>query len=333
MDLNDIPDGPIMPEGAAPEAPADEPLDAVPTNEPAAPPVVESDPNDEPIVPDDTAASAAPTAIELSDDATVKIDGQEYSVKDLKAERLMRADYTRKTTELARERDAMDDFRLEVDLERMQTRDFLERMSNPTELINEFAEHMPEVWDAVIDAIVQREIQLQKATPEGRELILRKEADARRQWRAQRDSRMAKEFDTHRGRATARREAAKNHKGWRDEAMKAAGLDPARDEHHDLVMDGMASPRNRGKAWTKETFDAEAARVAKILGVKAPAPAKAAAPAPAPKPAAPPPALPPQRAPAPPAKAAAAAHVPPRGSDGKFKPKSYEGYWESLRSR
>ena len=29
MDLNDIPDGPIMPEGAAPEAPADEPLDAV----------------------------------------------------------------------------------------------------------------------------------------------------------------------------------------------------------------------------------------------------------------------------------------------------------------
>lgn len=349
MDLFDIPDGPIMPAAPAPATPAATPATpaAPPAAEtPAAPaaPVVapeapssaqgaEVDNGDEPIVPGAPAAAAAPAPVELSDDAEVKIGGHTYKVKELMDERLMRADYSRKTTELARERDAMDDFRLEVDLERTQTQDFLHRVStNPTELINEFAEHMPDVWAQVEDHLIERAIHLQSLSPEGRELFLHKERQARAAWRAQRDQRMEGVFRNKRSTVAARKEAAKSHKEWREGSMRSAGLDPTNDAHHDLVMEGMASPRNRGKAWTKEMFDAESARIAKIIGAKAPPPPTAAAAAAPATPAAPP--LPPVRA----AHAAAARPVEPkvevrRDARGRFKQngKSSEDAWAELR--
>jgi hypothetical protein len=107
--------------------------------------------------------------------------------------------------------------------------------------------------------------------------------------------------------------------------MKSAGLDPVNDHHHDLVMDGMASPRNRGKAWTKELFDAESARVAKILGSKPPKPAAAPKPAPVAPVAPAKPALPPVKV---------SSVAAPRTPTGKFapKPKSYEDFWDGLRN-
>lgn len=331
----DMSDGPIGP-ADAPNTSADEPLDDPHAAAPAAPaaepegqeaPTVESDPNDEPLPGSETAAPEdAP--VELPETAKVRVGKREVVLKDLLDGELMRADYTRKTQALAQREEEMDNERLEAQLERIQTEDFVQRMSSPVEIMNEFSEHQPEAWAALVDMIIEREIKFQNATPEGRQLMLRDEKDARARWRAARDARVQKAFDTHRNKHTARREASKNHSGWRNEAMKSAGLDPANDAHHDLVMDGMASPRNRGKAWTKEMFDGEAARVAKILGAKAPKPAAAAKPAPA-APAAPPappkPALPPVRA---------SGVAAPRTPAGKFapKPKSYENFWDDLRN-
>lgn len=52
----------------------------------------------------DPNANAAPAPAEISDDAVYVVDGQQVSGKDLRAQRLMHADYTRKTQTLAGER-------------------------------------------------------------------------------------------------------------------------------------------------------------------------------------------------------------------------------------
>lgn len=52
----------------------------------------------------DPNANAAPAPAEISDDAVYVVDGQQISGKDLRAQRLMHADYTRKTQTLAGER-------------------------------------------------------------------------------------------------------------------------------------------------------------------------------------------------------------------------------------
>ena len=273
LDLDSIADGPIMPGrqgGATPDEPirsatppaAAEPEATEPDSE-KTPKQAASEPEDEPLV--------APPALELDDEAEIKIGNDTYKVKDLRDGQLMRADYTRKTEAIARERQEMSNFRLEKELEGIQTEDFLRRMDDPNELINEFAAHKPEVWEAVEQYIIDRAVHLQGLTAEGRELYLHKEGLSRKAWQEARDKRMEQTFNGHKTKAQQRAEAQKNHGNWRSEAMKAAGLG---EKHHELVMDGMTSARNRGKAWTKELFDAEAARVAKTLGVKAPKPAK-----------------------------------------------------------
>ena len=327
----DMTDGPIGPADSTESAPADAPLDDVPEASATSADEIGSD---KPIVDDEPlpgSEAPADAALELAETAKVKIGKREVVLKDLLEAELRHADYTRKTTELARERDEMADFRLDKELGDIQTDDFVSRMSNPTEIFHEFSTHQPEAFEQLIDMIIDREIKLQSLSKEGRELYLRDEKEARARWQQARDARVQKAFDTHRGRHTARREAAKSHGTWRNEAMKSCGLDPSNDAHHDLVMDGMASPRNKGKAWNKELFDAESARVAKYLGAKAPKPAAVAKPAPvAPvaKPAPVKPALPPVRAQgaAPPAAA--------RGAGGKFAPKStsYEDFWENVRN-
>lgn len=308
LDLDSIADGPIMPGGqggpsedtpirpaAPPKEPAAEPetetsADEIGKETPKAP--IEPDPNDDPIVP--PTAENAP--IELADEAEIKIGNDTYKVKDLLQGQLAHADYTRKTQELARERDEMSQFRLETELNDIQTDDFVRRMNDPNEMINEFAVHKPEVWEAVEQYVIDRAIHLQGLSPEGRELFMRKEAEQRKAWVAARDARMNQAFTQHKTKAQARAEAQKNHGSWRAEAMKAAGLSLTKAEHADLLMDGMTSARNRGKPWTKEMFDAEAARVAKFLGVKPPKQPKPVVPPPAP--ATPPPAkLPPVRSP------------------------------------
>ena len=309
LDLDSIADGPIMPSGeGGTHASADEPIrpdrpepaasaDKIGNSdeirpEPAKPGEQEVT-DDEPIVPPAAAASAP---VELDDEAEVKIGSDTFKIKDLLDGQLMRSDYTRKTTEIAREREEMTNFRIETEINDIQTDDFVRRMNDPNEMINEFAVHKPEVWQAVEDYVIERALHLQGLSPEGRQLFLRDEADRRKEWQTNRDARMGKAFSDHKTKATARVEAQKNHGNWRGEAMKAAGLSATNNAHHELVMDGMTSARNRGKAWTKELFDAEAARVAKTLGVKAPKPPKPApvAAAPASPPAA---RLPPVRAP------------------------------------
>lgn len=52
----------------------------------------------------DPNANAAPAPAEISDDATYVVDGQQISGKDLRSQRLMHADYTRKTQTLSGER-------------------------------------------------------------------------------------------------------------------------------------------------------------------------------------------------------------------------------------
>lgn len=307
LDLDGIADGPIMPGGQggatadepirpatppakeAPEAP--EAKDEIKPDEPKAP--IVPDPDDEPIVP--PADATAP--LELADEeALVKIGNDTLTVREIKDGLLMRADHTRKTQEIARERDEMREYRLETELNELQTDDFVQRMNDPNEMINEFAVHKPEVWEAVEQYVIDRAIHLQSLTPEGRELFLHKEAEQRARWKAGREQKMTQTFTQHKTKAQARIEAQKNHGNWRSEAMKSAGLSLTKSEHMDLLMDGMTSARNRGKPWTKELFDQEAARVAKSLGVKAPKPPKPAA-TPA-APATPPPAkLPPVRAP------------------------------------
>jgi hypothetical protein len=302
LDLDGVADGPIMPNGQG-GATADEPIrpatppkeapevsDEIKPEEPKAP--IVPDPDDEPIVP----PTDAPAPVELADEAEIKIGNDTFKVKDLLQGQLAHADYTRKTQELARERDEMREFRLETELNDLQTEDFVRRMDDPNEMINEFAVHKPEVWEAVEQYVIDRAIHLQGLTPEGRELFLHKEQEARARWKSGREQKMTQTFTQHKTKAQARIEAQKNHGNWRSEAMKAAGLSLTKSEHTDLLMDGMTSARNRGKAWTKELFDAEAARVAKAFGVKAPKPPKPAPGATAP--AAPPPAkLPPVRSP------------------------------------
>ncbi len=304
MDLDAIADGPIMPSGAGGATP-DEPIrpatpppaeetsaDEIGNEETEAPETAEVTP-DEPII---ATGKAAPAPLELDDDeAEVKLGGETLKVKDIKQQRLAHADYTRKTQEVAREREDHSKYRLDSELRDIQTEDFVTRMDDPNEMINEFATAKPDVWAAVEDYVIQRAVKLADMSEDAKELYLHKEQLARKAWQDARNGRMQKTYEAHKTKAQARAEAQKNHGNWRTEAMKATGLSLTKPEHSELVMEGMASPRNRGKAWTKELFDAEAARVAKILGVKAPkAPKPIAAapaaptPAPAPKPALPP---------------------------------------------
>lgn len=341
MDLDAIEDGPIMPgfsgtltpdeplrttrepAAAKPEPEGDEPeaeAAAVPETEPEVPE------GDEPIMP----AGGAAAPLELDDEAEIKIDGEVVKLKDLRQGRLAHSDYTRKTQELAREREAIEEERLDSRLADLQTEDFVTRMNDPHELINEFAAHKPEVWAKVVEEIVLREIKLADMTPDARELFLHKEAEARKAWKNAHEKRMQQAFEKTRGAAKARSEAAKNHSSWRTEAMKACGLSPTKDAHHEAVMDAMTSARNRGKPWTKELFDAEAARVAKILGVKAPKQPKAAKPAAPAAPAAPPkPALPPVRASGVSAAPRAGSAPAPRKAN---KPKDTGSFFDRLRS-
>lgn len=59
--------------------------------------------------------SSAQALIDLDSVEKFKFDGREMTLKDLRAERMMQADYTRKTTEISQERKYYDNLKIDLD--------------------------------------------------------------------------------------------------------------------------------------------------------------------------------------------------------------------------
>lgn len=276
---------------------------------------------DEPIIKD--APVDAPVELK-GEDSQVKIDGKVYTAKELKDQLLMRGDYTRKTQELATKQREYDEAIVESEEREIEVHDFVSRMRTPSEIINEFSSSMPEVWEKVQQAIVDRFTRIADMTEGELAQFLENERHTLNAWTHSRNTRVQKLIEDKRTARTQRSEMKKLFETSRADVMRSEGLDPENDAHMELVMDGITSVRNRGKRWSKDLLTAEVKRVATHLKAKPPKPAKKeAAPPPSP-PAAEKPKVPPVKPPG---------IRKPEGGHKKADKKPLGSFFEDLRSR
>ncbi len=220
---------------------------------------------------------SAPIDLDADPEAQIKVGKDVLSAKDVKAALLRHSDYTQKTQKLAEASKAIEAERQDHSLYKLRVDDMIETFSNPDTLIREFAVEQPEVWAEVERRVIERYARMADMTPAHL-------ADFKQHWESQlkehartRRQTVAQKVGKQRELMIKTAELSKSYQTWRGESMRAAGLDPDKEEHFELVTNAMVA-RHRDQQWTKELFDSVSARVAKSLGVKPPKPKKDPAP-------------------------------------------------------
>lgn len=212
--------------------------------------------------PDESAPEEDP---ELEDTAKFKIGDETVTGKDLKAERLRQADYTRKTQELAEDRRAFAQERDGLVEENEELKVWVASLRDPAEMAFELERYFPDTFQTLRDQIIQQAIEEQDMTPT--ELAAVKRART-----AERDAKARAKDDELQSKKDARRETEqrtaelrRTFDGWLQETMVAAGLDPANPKHQKLVRREIQT-EHKGKAWTKDTFEEACKEVAGAVG-------------------------------------------------------------------
>ena len=275
---------------------------------------------------EEEAAEAVDEPLDLAADpeAKIKLGDEVLTAKEVKDRLLMREDYTRKTQAISAERKVHADAKMDHDLYKLQVEDLLTVFEDPSATILEMSSHKPEVWREIEKRIVNRYIRLADMTDGERAMFFKNEEYELAKHVDKREQERTKKVETAKDRAHKSAELVKSYNNWRTESMRAVGLNVDKAEHLEAVTNAMVA-RHRGKAWSKELFDAECARVAKSYGVKPPKapPKKEAAPA---APAAKKPALPP-------VKGRGNARPATPGAAPKSKPKTIGNEFHALRTK
>lgn len=220
-----------------------------------------------------------PEVAELDDEAEFKLGDETVTGKELKAQRLMQADYTRKTQALAEERKAFEQERDSLHDENEELKTWVRSLQDPAEMEFELERYFPEQFDALRQRIIEQAIEEQDMTE--------RERDAHRRARKAEHAEKARAKDAELEDARAERKATvqrtnelrQTFNGWLEETMTAAGLDPKNPRHQKLVRTEIAN-EHKGKTWTRETFESATKVVASDLGKTPPAKGKAAVPPP-----------------------------------------------------
>lgn len=246
------------PETSAPETPD--------TEEPEAPEAPDTDDTETPDTEDpDTEEPEEDPTPELDDDATFRVGDETLTGKDLKAQRLMQADYTRKTQALADEREAFETKRAAEADELEDIKHWLGSLQDPEDMEFELATYFPKAFEALRDRILEQAVDEHEMTERERALFKEKRKnDFERKARQKQEEYAARKEAAKKG-EIEKAEMAKRFSLWREDSVKAAGLDPKNEQHLMLVSDRIVAAY-RGKKWTPEIFQAASEYVAKALG-------------------------------------------------------------------
>lgn len=204
------------------------------------------------------------------------IDGQKVTGQEILDGRMMRADYTRKTTELAEERKAIAAFQEKAEDYRGDIEDYFQRTySNPVELLHELRASAPDTYKALRKHIVDETLRIGEMTEAEYAMHQRLDEGEHNAWKDARLKARGEMAQTRQQTRAQRAEVRKNITTWRDEAMKAEGLKQDNADHQEALSEYLAA-RHRNERWTEELIRNAAKAVAKRLGVKPPPPPKAA---------------------------------------------------------
>lgn len=220
---------------------------------------------------------------ELDDEAQIKIGDETLTGKQLKAERLRQADYTRKTQMLAEDKRQFEQERDGLVEENTELKHWVSSLKDPGEMRFELERYFPETFDALREAIIQEAIEEQDMTPREKELSRKARMAEQAEKARRKDEELQARKDERRQADQRTSELRRTFNGWLDETMREAGLDPANEKHQKLVRREIQTA-HQGKTWTKETFQEACAEIGAALGTsKPPADKKAALPPVAPK--------------------------------------------------
>lgn len=260
-----------------------EPAAAPASPEPAVEPEVET-----PEVADETLAEADPEVDESDDtepeaeeepagltvdpEAEYLVDGELVKGKDLLGQRLMQADYTRKTQALAEASKAMRDRAEKAEDDKDDLVSWAESLQSPARMEYELATNFPEAFEALKESIIEQA--LAEAELAGKP-ELQYFRDSRKAALEREAQKAQKEADERAASRTGKRqqvaEMRTTFEGWTKSAMESAGLDPNNATQRTAVQDRLMAG-HRDEKWTQETFATAAKHVAKLTGAKAPQP-------------------------------------------------------------
>lgn len=205
---------------------------------------------------------------ELEDEAQLKIGDEVLTGKELKAERLRQADYTRKTQQLAEDKRAFEQERDGLLEENEELKHWVSSLRDPHEMRFELERYFPETYEALRDLIIQEAIEEQDMSPREKELARRtRQAEAAEKAR-QKDEQVEMRKAERREQEQRTAELRHTFNGWLQETMTAAGLDPRNPRHQKLVRREIQT-EHKGKTWTKDTFVEACKEIAAGLGVQA----------------------------------------------------------------
>lgn len=200
-----------------------------------------------------------------------RIGDEEILGKDLLNQRLMRADYTRKTQQLAEFRK-----KLETDLnERTDERDeaveWIKGLEDVDTLEAELWRHFPKAMESLIQRVIDQAIEEEDAgdNQKHREAIRRARKAELEDRQRLLDEKRNKTLSERKQIAQKTTELRANFDKWTREAMASAGLDFTNEKHRTVFSDRIMSAYGK-EAWTQDTFAKTAKYVQDLLGVKPP---------------------------------------------------------------
>lgn len=249
----------------APTEPADDQIEpeAEPETDPAELDLSESDEAPEP---------GEPAGTEIDQEAEYLVDGELVKGKDLLGQRLMQADYTRKTQALAEASKAMKERAELAEDDRDDLVSWAEGFQDPVRMEYELETNFPEAYRALKETIIEQA--LAEADLAGKP-ELRYYQDSRKaalEKIGQKAEQEASERTN--GRKSRRAEVATLRttlEGWTKSAMESAGLNPADVTQRTAVQDRLVAG-HKDEKWSESTFATAAKHVAKLTGAKAPPP-------------------------------------------------------------
>lgn len=204
---------------------------------------------------------------ELEDEAKFKIGDETVTGKDLKAERLRQADYTRKTQLLAEDRKAFEADRGALSEENEELKTWVSSLKDPEEMLFELDRYFPDTFQAMRDLIIQQAIQEQDMTPTELDATRRARKAEHAEKARQKDQDLADKKQARRDMEMKTAELRHTFNDWLQETMTEAGLDPKNPKHQKFVRKEVQT-EHKGKTWTKDTFQEACKEVAGAMGLE-----------------------------------------------------------------
>ena len=213
------------------------------------------------------AKAADPDELELGDEDEISIGGETIKVKDLKAERMRQADYTRKTQALAEERREFEAERDDVIETNEELKAFVGSLRDLDTLEFELMRYFPDTLEALRERIISEALDVQDMTPRERDAYMaKKKAEHALKARTKADE-YARQRDEKKARKQGTTQLRETFTGWMSGSMAEFGLDAKNPKHQKLLRSELAEAAKK-EVLTEAHFKAAAKEVADTLGIK-----------------------------------------------------------------